>query len=139
MHKIACWLPEAYKPRGKIIKQNNNILTKDLKCAGSYAMSLYNIHYLPTPLTLPQQGKYRHPTGCTLPLLHRVFQKLPMNRLQMVLRSHGCAAALWGQMGKFQGHRHCRHSLIFAGERLITGNHSNQQNKSNLIPEYRTR
>lgn len=99
-------------------------------------LGAFTAHIISYPsLTFPQQGKHCHPTGCTLPLPHRVFQKHSINRFQMVLweslltnyplrksrgniRAAGTADIVW----------------TWAGERLITWDHNNQQIRVTISP-----
>lgn len=63
--------------------QNNKMFTEDSKCARSYAMSLYNT--LSPINNLPYPNKENIATSLAAHCLYpTVFQKHPINRLQMV-------------------------------------------------------
>lgn len=124
MHTSVYWLPKVYKPRGEVI--NNNMFTRDWKCARSHAMSWYNTHHLPSPICLPQQGKHR-PRW-----LHSAFApQSSKSTLETDFRgsfgSHGWPTVPWGETGKCQGPGAVDTVGALTGKRWIPGNHYNQQ------------
>lgn len=130
MHTSVYWLPKVYKPRGEVI--NNNMFTKDWKCARSHAMSWYNTHHLPSPICLPQQGKHR-PQLAAQCLCPPVFQEHPRNRLQRVLWESWMTNRPLRRDREMSGPRRCRHCWSFDWQEVDSWKSLQSANKSHPI------